>query len=304
MKKVSIIISTFNRRLALEKSIQSALDQEYGNIEVLVVDDGSTDDTESYIANRFTDDRLRYIRLPQNRGATVARNTGLDEALGEYTLIWDSDDELDSTAVSTLVTVHEKYPYSTVVSAPTRVMVNGEPISIPSIPEGVLSPEVIICALMPKYKLVRMVHVPTGGAVRYRGRNLDFMVNSELAECGTWIHTQQPLGTHYLLSDENSLTRKRRVPNVDRSMERAPHLITYLDRFGDRLCASCPSRYAAHAYGASLGLILLGKKKEARTILRRATKVYPRLIRCWLVYGVALLPGGTSLVKKLFTMRA
>jgi glycosyltransferase involved in cell wall biosynthesis len=304
MKKVSIIIATYNRRLALERSLRSVLNQEYANIEVIVIDDGSTDGTQDHIRNSFSDERIRYFRFSKNMGATVARNKGLDDAVGEYTVVWDSDDTLDPAAISTLVKLHDGHPYSCIVSAPTRVFINGIHVQIPTIPEGEIDLETIICKKMPKHKLVRMVHVPTGGTIRYKGKNLDFMVNSELVECGKWIHTQESLGEHYILSDENSLTRKRKIPNIDYSILRAPHLVAYLERFGDRLRASCPCVYAAHAYGASLGLILSGEVSEARRLLLIAMRSYPRLFRCWFVYMLTILPGSSKILKIFFQIRS
>lgn len=304
MKKVSIIITTYNRRLALERSLRSALGQTYLDVEVLVVDDGSTDGTEDHLKNLFEDKRVRYIKLSNNQGPTAARNKGLDEAVGEYTLVWDSDDLLDPDAVTTLVNIHDRFPTSAIISAPTRVFVNGKQISIPVIPEGELSLETMICAKMPKYKLVRMVSVSQAGDVRYKGRNIDFMYNSELVACGKWIHIQGSLGSHFILSDDNSLTRKRRVPNITRSIERAPYIVAYLERFGARLCKSCPCMYAAHAYGASLGLILDGKKKKARVLLGGAIETCPHLLRCWFVFVLAWLPGAKHMLRALFKIRS
>lgn len=89
---VSVVIPTYNRASMVGKAICSALDQTYRDIEVIVVDDGSTDNTAEVVA-AFGDDRLRYVRLIDNRGHGAARNTGIDFASGDYVAFLDSDDE-------------------------------------------------------------------------------------------------------------------------------------------------------------------------------------------------------------------
>ncbi|HOW51573.1 MAG TPA: glycosyltransferase family 2 protein [bacterium] len=87
---VSVIIPTYNRATMVIEAIESVLAQTYRNIEVIVVDDGSVDDTEILVA-RITDERLRYLKIP-HAGRSVARNHGIRHARGEYIAFLDSDD--------------------------------------------------------------------------------------------------------------------------------------------------------------------------------------------------------------------
>jgi len=89
---VSVIISTYNRAHLIGRAIQSVLNQTYQDFEVIVVDDGSTDNTEE-IVKSFNDPRIRYIRHEKNKGAAAARNTGIKAARGKYIAFQDSDDE-------------------------------------------------------------------------------------------------------------------------------------------------------------------------------------------------------------------
>lgn len=86
---VSVIIPTYNRARFCKAAVESVLSQTYENVEVIIVDDGSTDNTEKIISglNR----RLKYIRQ-SNAGVSTARNTGLQAATGEYIAFLDSDD--------------------------------------------------------------------------------------------------------------------------------------------------------------------------------------------------------------------
>lgn len=89
--QVSVVIPTFNRAHILGHAIASVLGQTHQDLELIVVDDGSVDETEPFIAT-FNDPRLRYVRQPQNRGVSAARNRGIAEARGEWLAFLDSDD--------------------------------------------------------------------------------------------------------------------------------------------------------------------------------------------------------------------
>jgi glycosyltransferase involved in cell wall biosynthesis len=88
--KVSVIIPTYNRSYIVREAIDSVLSQTLSDIEVLVVDDGSTDDTEQ-VVEAFGDVRLKYI-YKDNGGVSSARNLGISKAGGEYVAFLDSDD--------------------------------------------------------------------------------------------------------------------------------------------------------------------------------------------------------------------
>jgi glycosyltransferase involved in cell wall biosynthesis len=92
MALVSVIIPTYNRAETVSRAIDSVLDQSHDDLEVLVVDDGSTDDTESVLES-YDDERVRPIYHETNQGANVARNTGIEHARGKYVAFLDSDDE-------------------------------------------------------------------------------------------------------------------------------------------------------------------------------------------------------------------
>jgi glycosyltransferase involved in cell wall biosynthesis len=87
---VSVIVPAYNQSRYLGEAIQSVLAQTYGDFEVIVVDDGSTDDTRS-VAAGFTDARVRYV-YQENRGLSAARNTGIRHARGPLLTFLDSDD--------------------------------------------------------------------------------------------------------------------------------------------------------------------------------------------------------------------
>ena len=104
MKKelVSIVMPTYNREKTIKRALDSLLNQTYPNIEIIIVDDGSNDNT-SDIINNYTDKRINYIKLAKNEGANYARNYGISVANGKYITFQDSDDEADLNKIDELV---------------------------------------------------------------------------------------------------------------------------------------------------------------------------------------------------------
>ena len=89
---VSVVIPTYNRASMVGSAIASVLRQTIDNLEVIVVDDGSTDDTENAVKG-LKDDRIRYIRHAVNKRLPATRNTGIANARGRYIAFLDDDDQ-------------------------------------------------------------------------------------------------------------------------------------------------------------------------------------------------------------------
>ena len=105
---VSVIIPTYNRVRYLVPAVRSALDQTHPSLEVIVVDDASTDDTEARIAE-IGSDRIRYVRQ-ENAGVAAARNRGIASARGRYLVFLDDDDLLLPDMVERSLAVLELDP--------------------------------------------------------------------------------------------------------------------------------------------------------------------------------------------------
>lgn len=100
--QISIIIPVFNSASTLEHCIDSILQQDFRNFEVLLVDDGSKDDSLRVAENlRFKDERIRVFHK-ENGGVSSARNLALDNAKGEYVCYIDSDDYVESNYLSAM----------------------------------------------------------------------------------------------------------------------------------------------------------------------------------------------------------
>lgn len=111
MKKVSIIIPMHNSSLHIEECINSVLNQSYKELEIIAVDDKSTDNTIQ-IVEQIKDERIRLVKLENNVGAAKARNKGIDLAVGNYICFLDSDDYWQLDKLEKQVNFMEKNNYT------------------------------------------------------------------------------------------------------------------------------------------------------------------------------------------------
>lgn len=107
---VSVCINTYNKEKFICDCIDSVLAQSYGNIEVIIVDDGSKDNTVSLINEKFNDSRIKVFARTQNMGISYSCNEAIKHSLGEYIFHVDSDDVLDSQIIKKQVDILEKNP--------------------------------------------------------------------------------------------------------------------------------------------------------------------------------------------------
>lgn len=105
--KVSVIIPAYNAQNTIGKSIQCLLNQELEEIEIIVVDDGSTDDTLK-VVEEYKNNNLMIIGK-ENGGVSTARNKGIEAAKGEYIAFLDSDDYYDADAITKMYELGQKY---------------------------------------------------------------------------------------------------------------------------------------------------------------------------------------------------
>ena len=107
MPTVSVVIPTFNRAHLITCAIKSILAQTYQDFEIIVVDDGSLDETEKSI-QKCEDNRIKYIKHQKTKGPGAARNSGIDASSGDYIAFLDSDDEWLPTKLEKQVNLFKK----------------------------------------------------------------------------------------------------------------------------------------------------------------------------------------------------
>lgn len=127
---VSVVIPAYNYAAYLEAAIGSVLRQDHQKFEIVVVDDGSTDNTAAIVAG-FTDPRIRYIHQA-NAGLSAARNSGIREARNEYIAFLDADDQWLPSHLSSLLAHFSKHSASLALVASTSLRVDALGQKFPS----------------------------------------------------------------------------------------------------------------------------------------------------------------------------
>lgn len=120
---ISVIVPAYNAEKTIKKSVNSILNQTYKNIELIVVNDGSSDNTEKVI-KEIEDNRIKLISK-KNEGPSIARNVGIREAKGDYITFLDADDYLNDSIFSKLVSIIKNEKYD-VVLFKTIMEINGK----------------------------------------------------------------------------------------------------------------------------------------------------------------------------------
>lgn len=133
MDQVSIILPTYDRAYCIRRAVESVLCQTWTGWELLVVDDGSTDDTEEIIGGyASSDDRVHYYRQSQNRGVSAARNEGIRQARCDYIAFQDSDDVWHPEKLEKQMRIFAERPETGLVYCAIRgTRQDGSPVRIP-----------------------------------------------------------------------------------------------------------------------------------------------------------------------------
>lgn len=103
MKLVSIIIPVYNSEKYIDRCINSIVNQTYKDIEIILIDDGSSDRSIDIINNYVNKDNRIKVYTQKNAGPSSARNYGLDVSTGDYVMFVDADDYIDKTMVEEMI---------------------------------------------------------------------------------------------------------------------------------------------------------------------------------------------------------
>ena len=201
---VSVIIPTYDRAGIIGETIENVCQQTYPNIEIIIVDDGSTDETESVL--RSYGDRIRWT-AQENAGPSAARNRGIGMAEGEIIAFQDSDDLWHPTKIARQVSLLQKYQESvaclcnSIVELPDRTVISFENAPInPPIAEGLwLNPTEILTTRFVLFNqavaIRRDVLMRSGGFDESLRLLEDMEMALRISLEGPWTFICEPLAT-------------------------------------------------------------------------------------------------------------
>ncbi|WP_214804245.1 MULTISPECIES: glycosyltransferase family 2 protein [unclassified Exiguobacterium] len=164
---VSIIMPTYNSEEFVKESINSVINQTYNNFELIIIDDSSKDNTVKVVTEMMkNDNRINLITLPNNSGAAVARNKGIDNAKGRYIAFLDSDDLWLEDKLEIQINFMNKYSYPFTYTNYIRINENNELINEIKVPpimtyKKLLKNTIIGCStVVVDREIIPIVHMP------------------------------------------------------------------------------------------------------------------------------------------------
>ena len=128
---ISIILPVYNRPELINRSVDSVLNQSYRNFELIIVDDGSDDETADVVDEytKTTDADIKMIQFKQNRGVSAARNAGIDHSSGEWIALLDSDDEWNADKLEKQMEFHQQNQNVIISQCNERWIRNGKQVN-------------------------------------------------------------------------------------------------------------------------------------------------------------------------------
>jgi glycosyltransferase involved in cell wall biosynthesis len=294
---VSLVIATFNHARLLGAAIESALAQTLPGVDVIVVDDGSTDDTPAVLA-RYAG-RIRVLRQP-NRGLAAARNTGLAAARGTYVAFLDADDLLEPAKLAAQVAAVERAPavgwtycdvlIETVATGATEKASERFGYGARAL-DGWLFPELIHGNFIPAIApLARRTALDAAGGFDERLTTLeDWDMWLRLALLAEARYTPAVLARYRIhpggLSEDRARMDRNRFRVLDKLYRTRPAAVESLGSVGRRIIADTHNWLGKEAYAA-------GDWSEARRRFAASVVTVPLQRQAPWLLGLSLLRGG------------
>jgi glycosyltransferase involved in cell wall biosynthesis len=300
--KFSFIVPAYNSEAVLERSVNSVLNQSCKDVEVIVVDDGSKDGT-SQVCRSFSDPRVVCEKLERNSGVHVARNRGIDLARGDYLVFLDSDDELMTGALEIFNKYIKSYPNTGMFSAPYSC--NGLLTGLDLSESGYVAYEDLLCTRYAKRNKVGLGVIRSDVAKKHRfvEQNLDFIYFRRVMKEAPVFYIAEPVALYHLADNAGALHVTRKKPNEALSMRRAKELDIFLKEFRSDYLRYCPKIYGNYAYGAAVGLLLSGEKKQAVLRSFESLRYGGVTLRFLAFFILTLLPFSSLILKSLFRVK-
>lgn len=208
---ISVILPSYNREATIKRAIESVLKQTFADIELIVVDDGSTDHTKDVVQS-IEDSRIRYI-YQDNAGACVARNTGIKAAKGEFIAFQDSDDSWNEYKLEKQYNLLQKTQADIVFCQVRRYGYNTADIIYPLLEQEIVEEKFLIeTSLASTQTLLCKAEVfETEMFDPEMPRFQDYDLVIRLAQKYTFAFCREPLVDLYLQGDSITLNRDKTI---------------------------------------------------------------------------------------------
>lgn len=277
---VSVILPTFNRTHCLPGAMRSVLDQSFKDLELIVVDDASTEDIEAVVSG-VGDPRVRYLRLDRNSGAAAARNVGLAEARGSYIAFQDSDDiwlpgklarqlellEAQPPEVGVVTGLKIIYGRDTArVYGPGRVDCAPDASRPITLEEDQLKRSLLENRISLQNALFRRDCMPDMtwfDPLAKANNDWEFVVR--LTQHKLILEVIEPVVFAMISSDSISVVPRKKATGYLRILHKNKHVY---ERY--------PNEYGSFLYGAGMALYRCGRKRVGRQMLLQSLRLRPK----------------------------
>jgi glycosyltransferase involved in cell wall biosynthesis len=299
----SIVITTYNRARIVCRCIDACLAQGFEDFEIVVVDDGSSDDTQAVLRERYDDPRLRLVAHDSNRGINPSRHTGATNARGEWVVVIDSDDELLPGALARLRELIEGLPPGVRVLRSRQVHDDGH-ITPSFVPDGPYGYEGRVRWAEQEGGndaarcLERAVFDETPYIDGRRGA-METLFELNLAERETSVCVEDVTTKVHADAPDSWLRAAAAADVIPRLRREAPDMLwmaeTVLERHGKALQRYGPGQYVIVLRIGATQAFILGKRRLGLRYSLRALRRKPLAPAAWATLLLGLLgPGATA----------
>jgi glycosyltransferase involved in cell wall biosynthesis len=299
----SIVITTYNRARIVRRCIDSCLAQSFEDVEIVVVDDGSSDETVTALAESYDDPRLRVVAHESNRGINPSRHTGASNARGEWVVVIDSDDELLPGALERLHELIGALPEGVRVLRSRQIHDDGHvtPNFVPDGPYG-YEGRIRWAEAEGGNDAARCIKREVfAGSPYIDGRRgaMETLFELNLAERETSVCVEDVLTAVHADADNSWLRAVKSADVIPRLQREAPDMLwmaeTTLERHGDALRRYGPGQYVTVLRIAATQSFLLGRRRLGARYSLRALRRKPLAPAAWVTLLLGLLgPGATA----------
>jgi glycosyltransferase involved in cell wall biosynthesis len=292
----SVVVTTYDRAAIVRRCVESCLAQSLADFELIVVDDASKDDTAATLG-ALGDSRIKLVVHEANRGISASRQTGVENAVGDWVVIVDSDWELLPSALERLSELVAECPAGVRVIRSRLLWDDGHitPAFVPDTPYGYEGRirwaeaegghDAVHC-------LQRAVFATTPYFADRRGA-METLWELELAKRETTLCVADVLGKEHTDATNSWLRAARAQELVPRLLEEAPDMLwmaeTTLEHHGDALRRLGPHQYVRILRVASMQAFLLGERQKGVRYGLRTLRSAPINPLMWVTLLLGLL---------------